>query len=174
MKKLFFIAFLAVIGSISVHAQDTVFGVKAGLNFSKFGQDVDVDGRTSFFVGGFADIPLSDVFHVQPEVQYSAEGSEDLEANFIRLIGAAKYYPTEGLSLQAGPQFGIRVSADSVIEDATKSFDFGLVLGSEYEVQDIGLVISARYNLGIANLADSNGFDTNLGTFQLGVGYRFN
>ncbi len=155
------------------YGQEAVFGVKAGVNFSKFGKDVDLDGRTGLFIGGFADITLSnEQFHIQPEVLYSTEGSEDTEANFIRILGIGKYYPIEGLSLEAGPQFGIRVSAEDTVEDNTKSFDFGLSFGMGYEVEDIGLVFNARYNAGIANLGKDD-LDTNMGTFQLGVGYKF-
>lgn len=155
-------------------AQEPVFGVKAGLNFSKFGQDVDADGRTSFFVGGIVELPTAnEKLKIQGEAQFSAEGSEDLEANFIRLIGVGKYYVADGFSLQAGPQLGIRVSGDEAVEEGTKSFDFGLALGVGYELPDVPVFFEARYNLGLANLADSDTFDTNLGTFQLGVGYKF-
>ncbi|GAA0872743.1 hypothetical protein GCM10009117_18900 [Gangjinia marincola] len=64
--------------------------------------------------------------HIQPEVLYFAEGSEDTEANFIRVLGLAKLCPAERLSIEAGPQFRIRVSAESAVEDSTKSFDYGL------------------------------------------------
>ncbi len=174
MKKLLITAVVALSLTISIYSQDPVFGVKAGLNFSKFGQDADADGRTSFFVGGIADFEISDVLHIQPEAQFSAEGSEDAEANFLRLIGVAKYYAAEGFSLQGGPQIGIRVSADNSVEDTTNGFDFGLALGAGYELPDIPVFFDLRYNLGIANLSDVDSFDTNLGTFQLGVGYKFN
>lgn len=175
MKKTVVLLVVMFLMATSLQAQDDiVFGVKAGLNFSKFGQDVDVDGRTSFHIGGFADIPIDEKLHIQPELLFSGEGSEDLEANFLRAIGVAKYYVADGFSLEGGPQFGVRISADEVIEDATKSFDFGLALGVGYELADIGLLFGLRYNLGIANLADSDAFDTNLGTFQLSVGYKFN
>lgn len=177
MKK--YISFLCIIGLFfSTNAQDVVFGVKAGLNFSKFGGDFTLDGRTSAFIGGLADISITERVHIQPELIYSSEGSEDAEANFLRAFGIAKYYATEGLSLEAGPHLGIRLSGANFIEDVTKSFDFGLSFGLGYELTNIGLLFNARYNAGIANLEDSDtdfiDFDTTLGTFQLGVGYKFN
>lgn len=39
---------------------------------------------------------------------------------------------TEGFSLQAVPQIGIRVSAADGLEDAVKTFDFDLSLGAGY------------------------------------------
>jgi len=174
MKKSILVVIALAISSLSIQAQEATFGIKAGLNFSKFGQDVDVDGRTGFHIGGIADIPIKEKLHIQPEVQFSAEGSEDIEANFMRLIGVAKYFVAEGFSLEGGPQIGIRVSADEAVENSTKSFDYGLALGLGYELADIPMFFNLRYNLGIANLADSDfNFDTNLGTFQLSVGYKF-
>lgn len=173
MKKSILAVALTAFFIVSMQAQETTFGIKTGLNFSKFGQDADADGRTSFHVGGIVDIPINETFHIQPEVLYSGEGSEDLEANFVRILGVAKYFVADGFSLEGGPQFGIRVSADRGIEDAIKSFDFGVALGGGYELADIPLFFNARYNLGIANISDIDGFDTNLGTFQLSVGYKF-
>ncbi|WP_282088403.1 outer membrane beta-barrel protein [Aquimarina algiphila] len=172
--KTFFISAIILLSAFSVHAQkDVVFGIKAGLNFSKFGKDVDADGRTSLFIGGLADITLdNEQFHIQPEILYSSEGSEDLEANFIRVLGVGKYYPMDELSLEAGPQFGFLISGDEAVEDNAKSFDYGLTFGVGYELSDIGLLFNLRYNVGIANLGE-NDVDTNMSSFQLGVGYKF-
>ncbi len=165
---------IAVLLSLTGFAQSDIrFGAKAGVNFSKFGGDVVLDGRTSFHIGGLVDIPLNEQFHIQPELLYSGEGSEDANANFIRIIGVAKYYVLEGFSLEAGPQFGLRISEDDQVDASTKGFDFGLALGSAYELTDIGIFFGVRYNIGIANLADNETFDTNLGTFQVSVGYMF-
>lgn len=174
MRKLLVTLIFVAGVSLATNAQDVVFGVKAGINFSKFGQDADADGRTGFFFGGIADFTLSDDrFHIQPEALFSMEGSEDLEASFLRLLGIGKYEVAEGFTLQAGPQIGIRISADDDIEDATKSFDFGVAIGVGYELPDIPLFFDARFNAGLANLSDVEGFDTNLATFQLGIGYKF-
>lgn len=170
MRKLLITIVAIALFSVNTNAQKAVFGVKTGLNISKFGGDVERDGRASLFVGGVVDIAITDKTHIQPELMFSAEGSDGLKANFIRAIGVVKYYVAEGFSLQGGPQIGIRVSGD--FKDEIKSFDFGLALGVGYEIEDIGLFFSTRYNLGVANLADGN-FDTNLGTFQIGVGYKF-
>ncbi|MCF6349043.1 MAG: PorT family protein [Flavobacteriaceae bacterium] len=172
MSKLLITIVTITLLSVNTNAQKAVFGVKAGLNFSKFGADVDRDGRTSLFIGAVADIAINDKIHIQPELMFSGEGSEDLEANFIRAFGIGKYYVADGFSLESGPYIGIRISGDELVENNTKSFDFGLSFGVGYEIEDLGLFFNTRFNLGIANLGEGN-LDTNLGTFQMGVGYKF-
>ena len=149
--------------------RDLRFGIKAGVNFSKFGSHVELDGRTSFHIGGLVDIPLNEQYHIQPELLFFGEGSEDANANLIRAAGVAKFFVLESFSLEGSPQFGLRVSEDDQVDRLTKGFDFGLVLGSAYELQDIGIFFSASYNFGLANLADNETFNTNVGTFQLSI-----
>ena len=165
-------AAVAVFGLTNVNAQDVVFGAKAGVNFSNFGGDADTDGTTSFYVGGLADFTVSEKFHVQPELLYSDEGAEDLSVSFLRVPIMAKYYVADGISLQAGPQFGFKIGADDAIDDAIKSFDLGLGLGAGYELEG-GLFFDARYNLGLTSLSEDDDFDITTGSFQIGLGYRF-
>jgi len=60
MKKLLLMAALAVFGLTTTNAQEVRFGAKAGANFASLnGDDVDdIDGRTSFHVGGVANIEI--------------------------------------------------------------------------------------------------------------------
>ncbi len=76
MKKLFLFAAIAVFGFTSVNAQEVTFGAKAGLNLASVSGDNtdEIDGRTAFHVGAIAEIAISDVFSVQPELLYSAQG----------------------------------------------------------------------------------------------------
>ena len=176
MKKLLLVAAIAVFG-FTANAQEVTFGVKGGVNFSNWDANADTDGITSFYIGGLADFALSESFHVQPELLFSSEGAEsgdvDLGASFLRIPVMAKYYVADGLSLQAGPNFGFLISEDDALEDALKSFDVALGLGAGYELES-GLFFDARYNLGLTDLSDVDGFETKTVTFQVGVGYRFN
>ena len=87
MKKLLFIAVIISLTLFSCAStqkadksanQKATFGAKAGVNFSDItGPDVDsFTGRTAFHIGGVAEIPVSEVFSVQPELLYSAQGSD--------------------------------------------------------------------------------------------------
>ena len=171
MKKVI-LSFLAVASFGIANAQDIKFGVKAGANFANLTGDADTDGITSFYVGGLADFAISEKFHVQPELLYSMEGGEDAEISYLRIPIMAKYYLMEGLNLQAGPVVGFKVSADDVVDELTTSTDFGLGLGAAYELAS-GLFFDTRYNIGLSNISDVDGFDVGTSTFQIGLGYRF-
>ncbi|GAK89474.1 hypothetical protein JCM19297_1302 [Nonlabens ulvanivorans] len=61
------------------------------------------------------------------------------------------------------------------LEDIFKSFDYGVGLGASYEFSG-GLMLSLRYNLGLANIAGDEFEDirisNNVG--QISIGYTFN
>ena len=155
-------------------SSDMKFGVKAGYLSSNFTGDFDGgDARSSFYIGGLVDFAVSEKFHVQPELLYSMEGNGEDEGNldFIRIPVLAKYYVADSFSLHAGPQFGF-VAGGGLVKDLTKSMDYGLAIGAGYELES-GLFFDARYNLGLANISDVDGFDVGTSSFNVGLGYRF-
>lgn len=191
MKKVFLVFAIVTLG-FTVNAQEVTFGVKAGLNLASIaGDDTDgLDSRTSFHVGGVAEISISEKFSVQPELLYSAQGAKesfegiDIEVNldYINLPIIAKYYVSEGFSLEAGPQVGFLMSAKAKAEgqsedlkDFVKGIDFGLNFGVGYKL-DSGLNFGARYNLGLSNINDGEGsdeFKNQNSVIQFSVGYFF-
>jgi hypothetical protein len=179
MKKII-LTVAAVFAFGVASAQDgggTKFGLKAGLNMSNFTGDADTDGTTSFYVGGLVDIALSENFHFQPELQYSMEGAKDASLSYLRIPLMAKYYIMEGLNLQAGPQIAFKIAAeDDMMDEMTKSMDFGLGIGAAYELP-MGLFFDVRYNLGMSNIADGMAADLDMDikntSIQIGLGYRF-
>lgn len=115
--------------------------------------------------------------------------------NYIQIPIMAKFYVSEGLSLEAGPQIGFLASAEvdsdstetslfdgsSVSTSSTvdakeivKSVDFGLNFGLGYKL-DSGLNFALRYNLGLSNIYDVSETDVKIKNrvFQLSVGYTF-
>ena len=81
------------------------------------------------------------------------------------------------MSLEAGPQIGFLLSAQKESTDVKNSFntvDFGVNFGLGYKL-DNGLNFGARYNLGLSDINNIDGFtDKNKnGVFQLSVGYFF-
>lgn len=195
MKKLLFIVIILSLTLISCGtANKARIGAKAGVNFSDItGDDVDsFKGLTSFHLGGVVEIPISDGFSFQPELLYSAQGSDYEESSFSGSVKAdylnvpllAKIYVGEGLSVEAGPQVGFLMSAkdeydggDEDIKDFLKSTDFGVNLGLGYRLES-GLNFGARYNLGLSNVNDSpdldGGAEYKNGVIQVSVGYFFN
>ena len=209
MKKLFLTA-AAVFALTAVNAQDITFGAKVGVNLANADAgDVDTDAVTSFHIGVTAELPISDKFSVQPELLYSLQGASNsttvagvgktenlFKTNFINLPVMAKYYVTEGLSLEAGPQIGFLIKAEvetditssnvllenssitTDIKDRSKSVDFGFNIGAGYKLES-GLNFALRYNLGLTNLNDTDHKDVaddsewKNRVLQLSVGYTF-
>lgn len=128
MKNLFLAALISLFSVYSIHAQtdDSTpqFGVKGGVNISSFtGDDIgDVDARTSFNLGVFMELPISNRFSIQPEVLYSGQGftvnqrgqdnifdtgqNTEYQLDYIQVPILAKIYLIKGLNVQVGPQFG--------------------------------------------------------------------
>lgn len=196
MKKVFTIAALIAI-SINANAQQEVkFGPKAGLNFATVSNIDNSKMLTGFYVGAVAEIKFNDKFSVQPELMYSAQGvkqnfsdtfmgvtvsyNNTLKLDYINIPILAKYYVADGFSVEAGPQFGFLVKAESKSEgekfdmkDSTKSFDFGIGAGVAYDLAN-GFFANARYNFGLTDVAkDNEGDAAKNGVIQVGVGYKF-
>lgn len=156
------------------------YGVKAGYINANYGADADDgDARSGFYFGGLVDFTVSEKIHIQPELLYTMEGNgEDMfDLNFLRIPVMAKFYVSDGLNLQLGPQFGF-VAGGGEAKDYLKSFDFGLGLGAGYELSS-GLFFDARYNLGMSDLNDfpsGSGLEVykiTQNSFQVGLGYKF-
>ncbi|CDF78172.1 conserved hypothetical protein containing N-terminal outer membrane beta-barrel domain [Formosa agariphila KMM 3901] len=186
MKKLLLVAAIAVFGLANVNAQDIQFGVKGGLNFASIYGDhsSDYDEVTSFNLGVMAEIPVNEKFSFQPELLYSGQGysldsdsDKMVELYYLNVPLMGKYYVTKGLSLEAGPQIGFLLSAKDDKSSATDYFntvDFGVNFGLGYKL-DNGLNFGARYNLGLTDINNVDGFsDKNRnGVLQVSVGYFF-
>lgn len=101
----------------------------------------------------------------------------------------AKIYVIPNLSLEAGPQLGILVSAkekyeenmggvitssDEDVKDSFKSIDFGFNVGAGYDFTE-HFGAGVRYNIGLSNIADAgeSDFKLNNSVLSLSVGYKF-
>ena len=189
MKKVLLSIVMVALG-FTASAQAS-FGAKAGVNLATINSVLDA--RTSFHIGGVAEFAISEKFSFQPELLYSAQGAkveEDgykvtLKMDYLNIPLMAKYYVTEGLSFEVGPQVGFLLSAkvkeeydgDSEtvdIKDSMNSVDFGLNFGLGYKLES-GLNFGAKYNLGLSEINEKNEGDkeTN-GVFQISIGFFFN
>lgn len=183
MKKILLPAVVAVLGCTNVNAQEIKFGVKGGLNFASVSGDdtAGVDGVTSFNFGVVSEIPISGKFSFQPELMYSGQGysfnDDTIALSYLNLPLMGKYYVTKGLSVEAGPQIGFLFSAKNEgadVKDSFKTVDFGVNFGLGYKF-DNGLNFGARYNLGLTNINDVDGYSgkNKNGVFQISAGYFF-
>lgn len=170
MKKVLFAA-IAVLGLTVVNAQEIKFGVKAGIDMAY--SKVKVIGisatgsETGFYVGGLAEIGLSDSFAFQPEILFvSVDGENQLSIPLM-----AKLSVLEKLDLLAGPSLTYLLDT----EDGYKSFNYGLEAGASFNISE-ALFVEARYNIGLADLVEEDlgiGYSLKMGGFFLGLGYKF-
>lgn len=156
MKKLLLVASVILFG-VTVSAQETRFGAKAGYSMStlKFKDNSNVentDPMHTFYVGGLVEHKFSDTFGIQGEVLYSPLGgkiSESVEdpddvANYIKVqnkttLGtllipvSAKYFISESFSISAGASFGVILSAKT---KTVADLGLGLIPGLEISADD--------------------------------------
>jgi hypothetical protein len=208
MKKVLFAAFAVMAFGVS-NAQDIKFGAKVGLNVATLNGDLeDAKSLIGAHLGAFAEIKITDKFAFQPELLYSMQGakseysesetgysysSEDkYKLGYLNLPLMAKYFATEKLFIEAGPQIGFLMSAkndyketetilgetetfsgDVDIKDDFKSIDFGFNFGLGYEFTQ-NVFASARYNVGLSDIND-DGSNVKIqnGVLQFSVGYKF-
>src|SRR5688572_19329365 len=172
----------------------TRFGVKGGVNLASLEIDDDTpatnfntNSKTSFHVGVYANLPLSDMFRLQPEILYMGAGSKvkgtplsgnqggtvSYEADFDYIAVPVKFQlaTKSGFFVEAGPQFAFLTTArqdnangtdpDIKDEGIIKKTDFSGVAGIGY-MSRIGLGIHATYLHGFTNVFDTdNGGDDN-------------
>ena len=209
MKKVF-LAAIAVLGFMTTQAQEVKYGAKVGLNVATLNGDVeDAKSLIGAHLGGFVEIKINEKFAFQPELLYSMQGAkteysesepgysysseEKYKLGYLNLPLMAKYFATEKLFIEAGPQIGFLMSAkndyketetfmgdtetfsgDVDIKDNLKSIDFGLNFGLGYEFTQ-NVFASARYNVGLSDINDVEGSNVKIqnGVLQFSVGYKF-
>jgi len=188
MKKLILSFAIISFATVGVNAQVN-FGIKGGLNISTLrGDDVeDAKSLIGGYGGLFANIPLSGMFSIQPEVLYSLEGAKEDGAgdpqtmlNYINIPVMLKYSDPSGFYGEFGPQLGILASAkykedgesDVDIKEFLKSTNFSIGLGAGWNFSPkVG--VGVRYNLGLSSIADGTDSDVKTGNFSIGIHYSF-
>ena len=162
-----------------INAQGIGIGIKAGANFANPNvKDISVKTATSFLVGGYLNLNLTDKFGITPEVLYSAYGSEwdnaKVDLDYISIPVMLRYKPIQLLSIEAGPQFGFLTKAhvENVgdVKDQLKNNDFGLAVGAGIHLP-LGFNVGARYVWGFTNIMDVGTMEAKNRTLQLYVGW---
>jgi hypothetical protein len=186
MKKVIVSTFLVLAISIASFAQETHFGLKAGINSStlKIINAGDYDSKLGFYAGGLAHIHVKKHFAIQPELSFSTQGGKKgdnytFRINYLNVPVLFQYMFDEGFRLQTGPQVGFMVLAEQEINNVTfnvkdtySTIDFSWTFGGGY-LFDSGLGIDVRYNLGINDISEDNSFETRNRVFQAGIFYQF-
>jgi hypothetical protein len=184
MKIILVIILLLSLSAVS-KAQDTHFGLKAGLNISSLDvkRGVDWDAKAGFHFGGLAHVHLTPHFAVQPEIVFSQQGgeynSDKWKINYLNIPVLLQYMTGSGFRLQTGPQLGFGLSSevkqgDIEIDndDDVNTIDFSWSFGASYLFPG-GIGVDARYNHGITNIYEPEVPEVRNRVFQLGVFYQF-
>jgi len=177
MKKLSLLV-LVMVFSVQSFSQGLDFGIKAGMNFANITDATGLTNKTGFVVGVFAGVKLNDKLGVQGDLLYSQQGAEfdggEIDLNYVIIPIVIKYYITESLNLQAGPQFGFVVD-DNIKEvfngiSEAESFDLSAVIGAGFEFP-FGIRVSGRYNIGLTDIMKLGDGKNTVAT--VAVGYSF-
>ena len=197
MKQL--LKFTAIVAAVFLNgnqakAQELSVGPKVGYNNATLSgknfQDFhDNNSLNGFHVGLFAELRFNK-FAIQPEVYYSSEGGKwkmfendrvvdhDFNLNYVQVPLMFKYYLTNGLAIEAGPQAGFLTSSKMQLSDLDpdspkfNDFEFSLNVGLSLNLP-LNLMVSARYNAGLTNVVDHPDVDWKNRVMQLSLGYRF-
>lgn len=181
-------------------ASAVAFGIKAGINvanqtYKSQGLTISPSSLLGVTGGLFATIPVGDGgFGIQPELLYSMMGSKfdftnggttvssQEELGYLSIPVLAKMsFGKPGFGVYLGPQVGILMSAKSKSGSTStdsksdyKSSDVSAVVGLEYAL-DMGVNFSARYQIGLSNIAKdvTNGTSVKNNALSITIGYSF-
>ena len=140
-----------------------------GYQISMPSEDAGQYYNNGFMVGLFADVELSERFHVQPEFLYTMSFSNGVDFNTIAIPVIAKFFITDKVSLQAGPMF-------DVILDRTFMGNSGINFMAGVGVNITkGIAVTARYSQSLTSRGytyrnESINYDFNY--FQVGLAFR--
>jgi len=186
-KHLFFLSSLAL--SVAAMAQSNVsFGVRAGITNSNLrgnavqnfqnvlnftGGALNTNSKTGFYGGGFASIPVSEQFSIEPGITYSQKGYElkgsfgikgtdlvgarsQLNLNYVEVPVLAKAN-ISGLQLFAGPQVSYLANAN--LHTTAGALGFNLIndrrdVKDQFNTWDVALTGGIGYQF-------ANGFSVN-------------
>lgn len=169
-------------------------GIKGGLNASNLiaSEVTDKHGRFGFHAGVYGQLFSSDVFAIQPEVNFSTKGNEvknnfgiiDHETKFnlsyIDVPVLAVFKLGSAAEIHAGAYWAYLVGANidtdgdlgdgfvSLDRDNFDNWDYGLVGGIGFNLGQVQL--GARYNYGLNEIAESAGAKRMLGNAKNSVG----
>lgn len=191
MKKIYLLLFFLTFTFSALRAQVTFNpGFRAGLNFAKFtdtdsgiynwfdttdyyATSADMKFMTGFYVGFQGNIRFAKLYALQPEVNFSYQGSE-------AKVGSQTYHPRISyLSFQAVNKFyfndfnmQIGPSIDLVIDhkniDLNSNTDLGFLFGLGYDIsKNIG--VEARVKKGIVPVANTGSEDHTNVLLQAGI-----
>jgi len=189
MKKVTTIFSLALMSLFvsTVNAQQAV-GIKGGVNIASL-SGFEGRSRISGHGGVFLHHTINRTWCFQPELLFSGEGQRyiantgeerTLALGYLQLPLMVQYYPAPQVYLEAGPQFGLLLSAQDKVDDESGNInakdDFtaaqvalGLGIGFKATEQ---LILYGRYNFGLTDVTRFDNIVDHSNVGQLGIAIR--
>ncbi len=192
MKPISFVVCLILLCAGLSQAQDPGVSVTGGFNIARWklgykSTSFENKARLGLFGGVQAEFPFLRQITFQGEIMLAQFGANFKDGNeyahyktsYLLLPFLVKYHFDHGITVMAGPQIGLLLSAHSDIDGETRNFkedmkkgDLFLVLGATYKLKS-GLALGFRINHGLTNV--EHGASTSLHNrgFMLTAEYRF-
>lgn len=178
-----FLLCLVIIGKAQAQDEDvftktTTFGIKGGLNALavKTVSEIsdNVHKKSGFYFGAFVNIPTSDSFSIQPEINYTTgEYTANDNINLLHIPVLLKFDIGSGFVGYIGPENVILLSLDDPLEDKFNKYMLGFTFGGAYNITD-NFSIEMRPYLSITKfLDDGPGVYRRYNTLQIGLAYKF-
>ncbi|HUQ67506.1 MAG TPA: porin family protein [Flavitalea sp.] len=184
MKNLLIIPLIVL--SSTLFAQKFQFGLKGGVNISNFTNtspnNFDNKAIVGLHGGVLLSLLLGDHFAIQPEALISTQGAKlssdagfddgNYKLTYLTIPVMFKGRFNGGFYLEAGPQFGFKLSESIPGANTTGNFaknaDLGFGAGLGFHGKS-GLGIGGRYVLGLSKVGDFNRDDVRDPSFKNGV-----
>jgi hypothetical protein len=198
MKKriIFYLTIQFLIFVPDIQAQIST-GQVVGFNISTMelnieGSGIETEGATGIHFGMVFSIPVTDYLAIRPAALFTSKGSSytidttrfSISPIYIEIpVNAAITFGSDelGVTLYAGPYFACGVGGNKILDGGEakdihfgsgenkdiKLFDFGVNFGAGFNIK--GFLISAQYELGMANLSPLASADTDLKNSVIGI-----
>ena len=194
MRILILASFILLSSSTFIMAQDVIFGVKGGVNFSNVSQeDLSTSAITAFHLGVVMEGRYTEKIALQTEILYSFQGFDYIDEqnidsesrlSYVTVPVMFKYYVVERLSIEAGPQIGFLSTAKIKretpegsktmdVKDGLRYGDLSFNMGVSFYLSD-SFNLHARYCHGLTNVVNrlaNDNFKNRV--LQVSIGYFF-
>lgn len=180
MRKITVIAFVLFVGIITSNAQVKVSpGFRGGLNISDLSNmPENSSSKSDFYIGALMAIKFNKYFTLQPELNYSRQGSEirlsyldfdnntsrrrsqKAEINYLTLGAVAKFnFKGKGFHVLAGPSIDFKTNDNfDKFGENPVDVDFAIVGGVGYTLPN-GLTFEARLKQGLVDIYGYDRYD---------------
>ena len=189
MRKVLIGLTLLIATTKAATAQHAEFGIKGGLNASKFSNESGTNYKMnpSVHLGILEHIHITKSFAIQPELVYSVQGTKytsdntDVKYNlgYINVPVLFQLMSKSGFRFETGPQLGFLVNGNvktgntSVkVKDNFNSTDFAWAFGVGY-ITASKFGFDLRYNVGLSDITKLNESNVKNNVLQAGVFYQF-